>query len=56
MMFSLDSSNELTGGLATKQAIYRLYKDVSDFLADIEVSTMRRYRYLFYILMFVCYF
>lgn len=41
MMFSLDSSNELTGGLATKQAIYRLYKDVFDFLTDIEVLQSR---------------
>ena len=37
MMCTLDSSNELTGGLSSKQAIYRLYKDVHTYLYDIEV-------------------
>lgn len=36
-MSILDSSTEFTGGLATKQALYRLGKDVQTYLDDIEV-------------------
>lgn len=35
-MSILDSSTEFTGGLATKQALYRLGKDVQTYLDDIE--------------------
>jgi len=37
-MTLLDSSNELSGGLTSKQAIYQLYRDVQNYLNEIEVK------------------
>ena len=33
----LEYTNDITGGLTTQQAVYKLYKDVKEFLDDLEV-------------------
>lgn len=33
----LEYSSDITGGLTTKQAVYKLYKDIKEFLDDLEV-------------------